>query len=188
MQEKYYALSKEELDEFKRLAGEAAAIPKAELAKTAPPLTMRLFMEFCALVYEVTSAEDISGIPIGELYRRNKMIGMNEALILSTDPDSPAEFAAAYNATYHNEELWFGGPKLYIYEEGSRDKFGCYTYPYEYREWTGRICLTMIKGKKRDLFRGVKMFNALRKRGLPIYFYDYEQVFDECVRQFLTDK
>lgn len=183
-----YTLSREELDEFKRLAGETAAVPKDELAKTAPPLTTRSFLELCALVYEAASLEDISSIPIKELYCQNKLIGMSEARFLKAAPDSPSDFAAGYNATYHNEELWFGGPKLYINEERARDPIGCYTHPDEYKEWTGRVCLTMIRGNERNLFRGVKMYNALRKRGYPVYFSEYEKVYDECVRLFLAGK
>ena len=92
-----YTLSRDELDEFIHLAGEAAAVPKGELAKTAMTLTTHSFLELCALVYEVTSPKDISSVPIEELYCQNKMIGMSEARFLEADTDSPTDFAAWYN-------------------------------------------------------------------------------------------
>ena len=168
-------LTPDELEEFKRLAADTDKIPKDTLAETAPVLTANSFLKMCRIVYDATSLwkypDDISAEYIFIEARMNaETIGEG---ILGIDPDSPEAFAKTFYGIYHREELWFGGPKLYIHDESAKLGERLYSSPKIFGKWTGCIYCDNIG---EHLYKGVKMYIALRKNGYPIYISDYEQI------------
>ena len=93
--------------------------------------------------------------------------------ILGIYPESPEAFAKTFYVIYHREELWFGGPKLYIHDESAKLGERLYSSPKIFGKWTGCIYCDNIG---EHLYKGVKMYIALRKNGYPIYISDYEQI------------
>jgi len=173
--------SKMELEEFLTLAEQVAAIPREELAKTAPLLTTRTYLEMCRIVYDVTYDRKYpKDISTAYLFCEARMFGYQHEYdygILGTDWDSPEEFARAFDASYHEEEMYFGGPNLYIYDESARLSSHACTVPKKYAQWTGNI---YVRG---DEWVAVKMFVVLRKANYPVYFPEYKEVYAKMLRR-----
>ncbi len=163
-------ISDKELDEFTRLATKTNEIPADVLAETAPPLTGRSFFEMMRVVFDAAKVWDYPpDTSTAFLYSEARSISGRESFLLLEEPDSIEEFAGHFQALYHNEEIWFGGPGIAIHDESSRLEIG-YTYAYKYTEWTG----TIYSGSSGDiikLYKAIKMYVALRKAGYPV-FYD----------------
>lgn len=179
--EKLCIISDDELDEFMRLASETAEIPVSELAKTSPPLTGRSFLEMMRIAFDASVIwkypPDTS---TAFLYSEARMMSRRDAFRLLKDPDSIEEFAGHYQALYHNEEIWFGGPELYIRDESARLERG-YTYAYQYTEWTG--CVSSCRGDFTKIYKAIKLYTALRKKGYPVYYYHAAEDRDKYLKE-----
>ena len=173
------AVAPEELEEFRQLATDTDKIPIETLAETAPLLTTNSYLKMCRLVYDATSLwkypDDIS---TEHIYCKERVL--NGSSILHIDRDSPEEFARSFYPTYHYEELWFGGPALYIGDESVRSGKSCYTTPKIFGKWTGWIGSHYYDSVK--LYRSVKMYIALRKNGYPIYCRNYEEIYNKIIK------
>ena len=175
----YAPISPEELNKFRQLAADTDKVPIETLAETAPVLTTNSYLKMCRLVYDATSLwkypDDIS---TEHIYCKERVL--NGSSILHIDRDSPEEFARSFYPTYHYEELWFGGPALYIGDESVRSGKSCYTTPRIFGKWTGWIGSHYYDSVK--LYRSVKMYIALRKNGYPIYCRNYEEIYNEIIK------
>ena len=175
---KQYIITPQELEEFRKLATEAEKISKEEFAKTSPLLTTRKYLNMCRIAYDTAFdwkyPEDIS---TPYLFCEARMLGFNHEYnkgILGVDWDSPEKFALKFSCSYHSEELRFGGPKFYINDESARMGTYGYTLPKTYGQWTGWICCD--SDDKRSRYEAIKMYIALRRKGYPIYFSNYNEI------------
>ena len=169
----------EELEEFKRLAEQTDKVSKADLSQTAPLLTTRTYMDMCRMVYDATFEwkypEDISTAYLFCEARMFEFKHEYEEGILGIDWDSPEQFARRFDVSYHNEELFFGGPSLYIHDESACIGKNMYTCPARYGQWTGCICCNIFN--KESLYQAIKMYIVLRRKQYPIYFFKYEEAY-----------
>lgn len=168
-----------ELEEFMKLAEQTDKLPKEELSKAANLLTTRSYLDMCRIVYDAISEwkypSDISTAYLFCDARAFDFKHEYEHGILGAEWDSAEQFACRFNGSYHNEELRFGGPKLYIDDESSRVGKNVYTSPRIYGQWTGCVCCRVYDIKA--VYQAIKMYNALRKEGYPIYFFKYEEAY-----------
>ena len=93
---------------------------------------------------------------------------------VSLTAEEPEEFARCFDRSYHNEELFFGGPSLYIRDESAKVGEHAYTRPERYGQWTGYMWCKPYSIEK--IGKAVRMYIALRKRGYPVYFHKYEEI------------
>lgn len=167
-------ITSKELEEFKNFAGQVEKIQKSELAKTAPELTTRTYLDMCRVVYDaIFEWKYPADISTAYLFCEARMFSFKHELdegILGIDWDSAEQFAFRFNSSYHNEELKFGGAKLYINVESASD-----TFPETYRQWTGNLCYSPYD--QEDMYQAVKMYNALRRNKYPIYFSNYREAY-----------
>ena len=173
----YAPISPEELDKFRKLAAETDKIPKEQLSETAPILTVNSYLKMCRIVYDAATLwkypDDIS-----TEFLLSKARLMN-SVFYGIDRDSPEEFARSYYTRYHHEELWFGSPDLNITDESARSGPG-YTMPKIFGKWTGSVYCNGFSHT--DLFRGVKMYIALRENGYPVYCSNYKKIYNEIIK------
>jgi hypothetical protein len=99
---------------------------------------------------------------------------------LLKDPDSVEEFAIHYQAMYHNEKIWYGGPILNIDDESARLERG-YTNAYQYTEWTGYV--SSCRGDFTRIYRSIKLYTALRKKGYPLYYHGATEDRDKYLKE-----
>lgn len=175
----YNTITLEELEEFKMLAEQTDKISKEELSKTALLLTTETYMELCRVVYDATFEwkypRDIS---TAYLFCEARMFSYrheHDEGILGINWDSPEQFAHSFDASYHNEELYFGGPVLCIRDESARIGENCYTCPEKYGQWTGDIYCNSYSME--SVCRAIKMYNALRRKQYPVYFPKYKDAY-----------
>ena len=173
-------LTMEELEEFRYLAEQTDKIPKEELAKTAPLLTTRTYLEMCRVAYDAASDwEDPEDTSTEELFCKARSWSTQHEYdhgILGCDWDSPEEFAQRFNLSYHNDEIFFGGPTLYISDESAKIGEHVYTRPEIYGQWTGSMgCKPYFTPR---ICKAVRIYIALRKKGYPVYFYKYKEILD----------
>ena len=154
-----------ELQEFKKYAKRSNEWSFKRLIKNAPVLTTRSYLDMCRIIYDaVFDKEYISGLSTAELfckarnfdYEHEKKLG-----ILGGDWDSSEEFERRFRFSYHNEEIIFGGPKLYIKQKDIG--------------WYGVL---ICDDDTEDIVTAVKMFNSLRKNNYPVRFFEHEKVGD----------
>lgn len=162
-----YHLSNDELERFRTLAERAENVPKTEMAKADFVLTTWEYLCMCRVIYTNTTVrkypEDTSVVYMyctarGELPRENAIFWIDE--------DDPEAFANDFRCIYHNEELWFGGPKLYI-NDLSRKGI--------YYDWIGDVVCDCNASRK-NLYRAIKMYTALRENGYPVYCHNYNEL------------
>lgn len=177
------SLSREELEIFKSFAEQTEKVSKEELSKTAPLLTTRTYLEMCRVVYDATSEWDYpEDISTAYLFCEERMFSFSHEYtmgILGIDWDSPEEFAWKFMCSYHNEELWFGGPKFHIFNESTYARGNIFTHFDIYSQWTGAIFSSC---SQENLIRAIKMYNALREKQYPVYFPDYNEVYLHAMR------
>lgn len=174
----------EELEEFKILAEETEKISVEELSEMAPLLTTRSYMDMCRLVYDATMEwkypEDVS---TAYLFCEARMFSFEHERdegILGIDWDSPEQFAHRFDVSYHNEELYFGGPSFYIHDESAREGKDCYTIPETYGQWTGDIYCNVFDLESRCT--AIKMYIALRRKQYPVYFPNYKEAYSAALK------
>lgn len=172
-------LTVEEFEHFKIFAAQTEKIPVEELAKTSSVLTTRSYLEMCRSVYDATFnwayPNDIS---TAYLFCEARIFDYAHEYyegIFGVDWNSPKEFAIAFFNSNHKEELRFGGPKLYICDESAHIEKNVYSRPDEYRQWTGTISCTLYD--KKSVYESIKMYNALRNKGYPLYYFNYDEVY-----------
>ena len=174
----------EELEEFKKMAEETDKIAKEELSQDAPVLTTKTFLELCRLVYDETYRwrypDDVSTLFLFCEARCFSYKHEYEHGIFGVDWDSPEAFARRYSASYHSEELRFGGPKLYINDENKKIGNETYTLPKTYKHWTGYVCCDAYDIEK--VREAIRMYLILRKNGYPIYFRGHEEVYKKVIK------
>lgn len=180
-------ITMEELQEFRQLAEEAEKIPIEELSKTAPLLTTRTYLDMCRVVYDATYDEPYpEDTPTTQLFCDARLWSYEHERdegILGVDWDSPEQFAQKFEISYHNEELFFGGPSFYIHDETARIGEKCYTRPEQYGQWTGMIFCDI--SYKKDLCRAIKMYIALRRKQYPVYFPDYKKAYSVALKNLI---
>lgn len=169
--EKKKCISIDDLEEFKQFAQQSEGELFNKLINKAPVLTTRSYLDMCRVIYDaVFDKEYISNLSTAELFCKARLFGYEHERIygiLGGDWDSPKDFKISFMCSYHNEEVIFGGPHLYIEEINLG--------------WYGLIC---ENGKDTEhLITAVKMFNALRKNKYPIRFYEYEKVYYELLKR-----
>lgn len=178
------SLTLEELEEFQYLAEQADKMPKEELAKTAPLLTTRTYLEMCRVAYDAAADwEYPEDTPTEELFCRARLFDLQHEYdygILGCDWDSPEEFACRFCVSYHNEELFFGGPSLYISDESAKVGEHAYTWPERYGQWTG--CMWCKPYFTERISKAIRMYIALRKKGYPVYFHKYKEILDAATK------
>ncbi len=165
-----YHLSVEERDRFRMLAEKAESVPEREMAATAPVvLSTWDYLYMCRIIYtnttvrkypEDTSVEYMYCTARGELPHENA--------ILQIDEDDPEAFAYDFPRIYHNEELWFGGPKLYIKNMSQKGI---------YYDWIGDVVCDGW-ASRRKLYRAIKMYLALRENDYPVYCHNYDELLE----------
>lgn len=173
-----------ELEEFKILAEENDKISVEELSKTAPILTTRSYMNMCRLVYDATAQwkypDDISTAYLFCEARLFSFMHEYDHGILGLDWDSPEQFALRFEISYHNEELYFGGPSFYIHDESARIGKNCYTRPETYGQWTGDIYCNVFDLE--SCCTAIKMYIALRRKQYPVYFPNYKEAYSAALK------
>ncbi len=180
-------ITMEELEEFKLLAEEVEKIPIEELSKTAPLLTTRTYLDMCRVVYDATyDVPYPEDTPTTQLFCDARLWSYEHERdegILGIDWDSPEQFAQKFDVSYHNEELFFGGPSFYINDETARIGKNCYAIPKQYGQWTGSIyCNT---SDLKDRCRAIKMYIALRRMQYPVYFPAYKEAYSAALKKLI---
>lgn len=102
--------------------------------------------------------------------------------ILNSDKFNKEAFnqLRGFSASYHSVELRFGGPKLYINDEDRKIEQGIYKLSKTYEHWTGYICCDAYDIEK--VRESITMYLVLRKKGYPVYFRDYEEVYKKVIK------
>ena len=172
-------ITADEFEEFKILSSETDKISKAGLSETAPVLTVKTYMDMCRVAYDAIYRDrfppDTSTAYIFCDARMFSFEHEYEHGIFGADFDSPEEFAQNFSASYHNEELEFGGLTLYIYDESACLSEGLYTSPTAYKMWTGYIYCDPWDTTL--MCKSIKAYNALRKKQYPIYFSNPDKIY-----------
>lgn len=181
---KAITITADELEEFKRLSFETDKKSKAELSKTAPVLTVKTYMEMCRVAYDAIYKDEFPpDTSTAYIFCDTRMFSFEheyEHGIFGADFDSPEEFAQNFNASYHNEELEFGGLTLNIHDESALLSEGLYTSPKAYKMWTGYIYCDPWDTNL--MYKSIKAYNALRKKQYPIYFSNCSDIYSKALK------
>lgn len=173
---RYEDVSLKELAELRQYAEEVGEISIEELSRKAPVLTIRTYLDMCRLVYdeifEWKYPKDISNAYLFCEARMFEFAHEYKHGILGINWDSPKEFARVFNSSYHNEELRFGGPHLYIKNESFHNCNDVDPVPEIYDKWIGDIYCTLYN--KKSMYEALKMYIVLRMNGYPVKFSYFE--------------
>lgn len=171
--DKRIIITAKELEEFKTLASQTKQIPKEELSRTSPILTVRTYMDMCRIAYDAMYGDlypsDTSTAYIFCEARSFPYEHEYDLGIFKADPDSPEEFSCRFNCSYHDEELEFGGLQIWIRDESTN------SIPKKYGQWTGFIHPSTWNTE--NMLKSIKAYNALRKKEYPIYFSNNYEVY-----------
>jgi len=178
-QNQHIKLTADELEEFGNLASKTALIPIEKLSKTAPPLTLRSYLDMCRVAYDAMYDNKYpADISTSYIFCDARMLSFEHEYdhgIFGAGWDSPKKFCLNFECSYHNEELEFGGLKLYIRDESARLSEGIYTSPNTFSRWTGRIYSDDWNTEL--MVKSIKAYIALRKKQYPIYFSNLDKVY-----------
>lgn len=147
------------IDKFKKYA---LSKEKMYSKKT---MTIRLYLKLFRTAYDAFPDRLSKSVSNFFVYNYKKGLEQGDIEIFARSDWNSVDDFENLKGIYHREELWFGGPRLYINKK--KTKWNCNLYMQGFR--------------KEDAAEIILIYVRLRDKGYPVYCMDYEKVLDTLI-------
>lgn len=156
-------ISNEEIEEYLENIKEQVENPDKKFTDKIPEMTANKFFEYCALGYKANNYDGCD-LPPEKQYRRHA--DGRDGGLFDIDPDSPQAFR-----TWIEGNTYYGCHPWEVCRGGNSTHIDLYVNDYD-----DGYTLTIAGSSSGRSTEAVKFYNALKKKGLPVYIVHAEEI------------